>query len=312
MNIYKNLSELPDFQGTTITIGSFDGVHTAHQKILETLKASAKKANSESIVLTFHPHPRLVIKPQDKSLKLLSTVEEKIALLEQYGVQNVVFVPFSTEFSNQSPEDYIEHFLVKYFKPKLIIIGYDHQFGKDRKGNLEYLKRFSKRFNFQVVEIEKQLIDDISISSTKIRKSLEDKDLWGAERLLGHPYTLMGKVVKGQQIGRTLGFPTANLIPLENEKQVPAVGIYAVWAIVNGQRYGAMLYIGTRPTLTMFNNLTIEVNIFNFNQDIYDKIITIEFVEFIREDKKFDSLDALKEALAKDKIRAQYFLKPPM
>ncbi len=311
MRIFKNLSELPDFQHTAITIGSFDGVHAAHQKILETLIASAKKAGGESIVVTFHPHPRLVIKPQDNDLKLLNTMEEKIALLAQYGVQNVVFVSFSQDFASQSPEDYIEKFLIKNFKPSYIIIGYDHQFGKDRKGNLSLLKKYESKNNFQVIEIEKQVIDDISISSTKIRKALNDKDLWSAERLLGHPFTLIGKVVKGQQIGRTLGFPTANLMPSEKEKLIPAIGVYAVWAIVEGKRYGAMLYIGTRPTLMMFNNLTIEVNIFGFQENIYENNVTIEFVEFIREDRKFDSLDDLKLALAKDKIRAQYFLKPP-
>jgi riboflavin kinase / FMN adenylyltransferase len=311
MKVFKSLSELPDFQHTAITIGSFDGVHSGHQKIIEQLVAYAKKAGGESVLLTFHPHPRLVVNQDKNDLKLLTTVEEKIALLEKYGVQNVVFVPFSTEFANQSPEAYIEQFLVKYFRPKYVIVGYDHQFGKDRKGNFALLKKYETKGNFEVVEIEKQVIDDISISSSKIRTALIEKDLWSAERLLGHTFTLMGKVVKGQQIGRTMGFPTANLMPLEAEKLIPAIGIYAVWVTVESKRYGGMLYIGNRPTLTMFNNQTIEVNIFNFNEDIYDKIIQIDFVEFIREDKKFDNLEDLKMALGKDKIRAQYFLNPP-
>lgn len=311
MRIFNNLEALPNFQNTAITIGSFDGVHSGHQKILEKLTASAKQAGGESVVITFHPHPRLVVSGQDKKVELLSTVEEKTKLLERYGVQNVVIVPFSTEFANQSAEDYIEKFLINYFHPKFIIIGYDHRFGKERKGNIELLKKYETKGNYKVIEIEKQVIDDISISSSKIRIALADKDLWTAEKLLGHPYSMLGKVVKGQQIGRTLGFPTANLQPLEAEKLIPPIGIYAVWVDIEGKRYGGMLYIGDRPTLTMFNNVTIEVNIFNFNEDIYDKIINIELVEFLRNDKKFDNLDDLKLALAKDKISAQYYLQPP-
>jgi riboflavin kinase/FMN adenylyltransferase len=311
MKVFKDLTQLPDFQDTAITIGSFDGVHSGHQKILEQLNDSAKKAGGESVVITFHPHPRLVVKQSGNDLKLLTTMEEKTAYLAQYGVQNVVYVPFSKEFANQLPEAYIEQFLVKNFHPKYIIIGYDHQFGKDRKGNFELLKKQEQKLGFEVLEIEKQVVNDISISSSKIRTALINKDLWEAESLLGHRYSMMGKVTKGQQIGRTLGFPTANLMPLEAEKLLPSIGIYAVWVDVDGQRYGGMLYIGNRPTLTMFNNLTIEVNIFKFNADIYDKTINIEFVEFLRDDKKFDNLEDLTMALGKDKIRAQYFLNPP-
>lgn len=311
MRIFNNLEALPNFQNTAITIGSFDGVHSGHQKILEKLISSAQSAGGESVVITFHPHPRLVVDGQDKKVELLSTLDEKTKLLEHYGVQNVVIVPFSTDFANQSAEDYVEKFLIKYFHPKYIIIGYDHRFGKERKGSIELLKKYETKGNYKVIEIEKQVIDDISISSSKIRIALADKDLWTAEKLLGHPFSLLGKVVKGQKIGRTIGFPTANLQPLEPEKLIPPVGIYAVWVDIEGKRYGGMLYIGNRPTLTMFNNLTIEVNIFNFDEDIYEKIINIEFVEFLRNDKKFDNLDDLKMALSKDKISAQYYLQPP-
>lgn len=311
MKVYKNLSELPDFQATAITIGSFDGVHSGHQKILEQLNTAAKNAGGESVVITFHPHPRLVVNPSDDSLKLLTTVEEKIALLEKYGVQNVVIIPFSNEFANQSPTDYIEHFLIKYFKPKFIIIGYDHQFGKDRKGDIQLLKSYQSKGNFTVIEIEKQVIDDIAISSTKIRTALVSKELWSAERLLGHPYILMGKVTKGKQLGRTLGFPTANLEVLEKEKLIPAIGIYAAWTYVDAKKYGSMVYIGDRPTVNTSQTIVIEDNIFNFESDIYNKVISIEFVEYLRDDKKFDNLDDLKMALSKDKISAQYYLAPP-
>jgi riboflavin kinase / FMN adenylyltransferase len=311
MRIFNNLAELPNLQNTAITIGSFDGVHCGHQKILEKLVSAAKSCGGESVVITFHPHPRLVVKGQDKKVELLSTIDEKTKLLERYGVENVVVVPFSAAFANQSAEDYIEKFLIHYFHPRFIIIGYDHRFGKERKGDIELLRKLATKGGYEVIEIEKQVIDDISISSSKIRTALINKDLWTAEKLLGHPYNLQGKVVKGQQIGRTLGFPTANLQPLEAEKLVPPMGIYAVWVIINEKRYGGMLYIGDRPTLTMFNNITIEVNIFNFDETIYDHIISIEFVEFIRADQKFNDLEELKMALAKDKIRAQYFLNPP-
>lgn len=311
MRVFRNLSELPDFQHTAVTIGSFDGVHCGHQKILEQLLACAKKAGGESVVVTFHPHPRFVVKGDAKDLKLLTTVEEKIEWLRYFGVQNVVIVPFSEDFAVQSPDNYIKDFLVKNFNPNYIIIGYDHHFGHNREGNIDFLRKYSSKYNYEIVEIEKQVIDDISISSTKIRKSLEDKDLWAAERLLNHHYTLAGKVTKGQKIGRTIGYPTANLKVLEPEKLIPPVGIYAVWCVVEEKRYGGMLYIGNRPTIEQYSNMVIEVNIFNFDTDIYDKIVMVEFVEFIREDRKFANLDELKMALGRDKIRAQYFLNPP-
>ncbi|MFZ4544934.1 MAG: bifunctional riboflavin kinase/FAD synthetase [Saprospiraceae bacterium] len=311
MNVFNSLEDLPDFHQTAITIGSFDGVHSAHEKILQKVKRVAAGGNCESIVITFHPHPRLILNPNDNSLKLLTTKEEKIFLLKQFDLNALVFVPFSKEFANMSATEYIENFLLRYFHPKYIVIGYDHQFGKDRKGNIELLKQYAGKFNFEVIEIEKQVIDDISISSTKIRKAIDNKDLYIAERLLGHPYSIMGKVVRGKQIGRKIGFPTANVQVTEKEKLLPPIGIYAAWAIVKDIKYGSMLYIGDRPTIKDDGKVSIEVNIFDFDKDIYDEQIRIELVEFIRDDQKFDNLDELKKALEKDKIRAQYYLNPP-
>lgn len=311
MKVYTDLAQLPDFQGSVITIGSFDGVHCGHQKILQQLNSLAKEVKGESVVVTFHPHPRFVVKGKNDNLKLLTTIKEKTDLLEKSGVQNLVIVPFSEGFSNQSPEDYIENFLIKYFKPRYIVIGYDHRFGKNRKGDILLLKKYELKNNFKVVEIAKQTIDDIDISSSKIRKALENKDIQSVNQLLGHRFVLNGRVVEGQKIGRTIGYPTANIDVEDGDKQIPPFGIYAVWVFSEGEKYGGMLYIGDRPSIENHTNTTIEVNIFDFDKDVYGEYLWIEFVDFVRNDKKFDGLDALKMALMRDKLRSLYLLNPP-
>jgi riboflavin kinase / FMN adenylyltransferase len=313
MQIYNSLTQLPDFQNTVITIGSFDGVHCGHQKILEQVKSLAKEVKGESVVITFHPHPRYVIKGKDdnNSLKLITSIQEKSDLLEKSGIEHLVIVPFSEEFSQQDPADYIQNFLVKLFHPKYIVIGYDHRFGKNRGGDISLLKKHEKKDGFKVVEIEKQTIEDIDISSSKIRKALENKDIQSANQLLGHSFILHGKIVEGKKVGRTIGYPTANIEIDDKDKLVPPFGIYAVWAFLGEKKYGGMLYIGDRPTVENGTNTTIEVNLFDFDEDIYGQYLWIEFVDFIRNDKKFDGLEALKMALMRDKIRAQYLLNPP-
>jgi riboflavin kinase/FMN adenylyltransferase len=311
MQIYHSLSELPDFQNTVITIGSFDGVHNGHKKILSQVKSLAEEVKGESIVITFHPHPRFVLKGKNDDLKLITSIVEKTDLLEKCGIQHLVIVPFSDEFSQQSPEDYLTDFLIQHFHPAYIVIGYDHRFGKNRAGDIAFLKKFEKKHDFKVVEIEKQTIEDISISSTKIRKSLDNKEILNANQLLGHRFMLHGKVVKGKKVGRTIGFPTANIEVADKDKLIPPFGIYAVWAFLGEKKYGGMLYIGNRPTLKDNDNVSIEVNLFEFDDDIYDKYLWIEFVDFIRNDKKFDGLEALQMALGRDRIRAQYLLHPP-
>jgi riboflavin kinase/FMN adenylyltransferase len=302
MNVYNSLSDLPDFQNAILTIGSFDGVHAGHQKILERINQLAQKNNGESIVITFHPHPRQVIYPNDKSLRLLNSIDEKVALFEKYGVHNVVVVPFTVEFSQQSADEYIQKFLLEKFNPKYIVIGYDHKFGLNRQGDINYLKWYSKEKEFEVVEISRHDIKNIGISSTKIRNFLLEGKVNQAGNLLNHHYSMSGTVVKGQGIGKDLGYPTANIQIKNSFKLIPLGGIYAVQVIYRDQRYGGMLYIGDRPTLKEYNNQTIEVNIFDFHKDIYGEKLTIEFIDHIRGDVKFENLDGLKNQLAKDKI----------
>jgi len=302
MNVYNSLSDLPDFQNAVLTIGSFDGVHAGHQKILERINQLAQKNDGKSIVITFHPHPRQVIYPNDKSLRLLNSIDEKVSLFEKYGVDNVVVVPFTIEFSQQSADEYIQKFLLEKFNPKYIVIGYDHKFGLNRQGDIHYLKWYSKEKEFEVVEISRHDIQNIGISSTKIRNFLLAGEVSQANHLLNHPYSISGTVVRGQGIGKGLGYPTANIKIKNSFKLIPLGGIYAVQVIYRDQRYGGMLYIGDRPTLKEYDNQTIEINIFDFHKDIYGEKLTIEFVEHIRGDEKFENLAGLKDQLAKDKM----------
>jgi riboflavin kinase/FMN adenylyltransferase len=300
MNVFYSLDALPSFKNTVITIGSFDGVHSGHQSILQKVTEVAKEKQCESIVITFHPHPRLVLNPKDTSVKLLTSTEEKVALLHKFGIKNVVVVPFTTEFANQTPESYIEHFLVKYFKPQSIIIGYDHRFGTSRTGDISYLKKFESTYNYSVIEIEKQVIDALEVSSTKIRTALLKGEVEAANKLLGHRYSFTGEVVEGQKIGRTIGFPTANLEIIEQNKLLPPYGIYAVWVWFEEKRYNGMMYRGNRPVLKDHHNITIEVNILDFNQNIYGKKLSIELVKHLREDRHFETLEDLVVQLADD------------
>jgi riboflavin kinase/FMN adenylyltransferase len=300
MNVFYSLDALPDFKNSVITIGSFDGVHSGHQKILQKVTELAKAQGGPSVVVTFHPHPRLLLNPKDTSVQLLTSTEEKVALLHQYGIENVVVVPFTLDFANQTPEHYIEQFLIKYFNPRSIVIGYDHRFGTNRTGDISYLKKYESKHHFEVIEIEKQLIDTLEISSTKIRKALLAGDVESANKLLGHPFSFTGEVVEGQKIGRTIGFPTANLEIKEKNKLLPPYGIYAVWVWFEGKKYEGMMYRGNRPVLKDFDNVTIEVNILDFNQNIYGKKLKVDLVKRIREDRNFDSLEDLVVQLADD------------
>ncbi|NRB50741.1 MAG: bifunctional riboflavin kinase/FAD synthetase [Saprospiraceae bacterium] len=308
MNVFYNLEDLPEFKEAVITIGSFDGVHSGHQKIIQKVRQLAQKVGGESVIITFHPHPRLVVYPRDKSLKLITTIEEKVELFRQCGVDNLVVVPFTVAFSQQTADEYIQQFLVGRFKPRYIVIGYDHRFGLNRQGNIDYLKWHGEELGYEVVEIEKQEIQDIAVSSTKVRQALEEGDVKSAKQLLGHPFLLSGKVIQGQKIGRTIGFPTANIDVSDKHKLIPPYGIYAVKVRLEEKEFGGMLYIGDRPTLEQHTNQTIEVNIFEFSEDIYGKEITLEFVDFIRHDMRFDNLEGLQSKLAEDKLASQQAL----
>lgn len=305
MRIFYNLDHLPIFRNAVVTIGSYDGVHLGHQQILKKVNELAQSIHGESVVVTFEPHPRLVLQHPVSDLALLTTIDEKIKWLAHFEVNNVVVVPFNRAFAEQSPDDYIQNFLIKNFNPTYLVVGYDHRFGAKRIGDISYLKKFENQKNFKVIEIEKQLIDDIAVSSTKIRHALEAADIETATRLLNHPFTFAGVVVEGQKIGRTIGFPTANIDVKSRHKLVPPFGIYAVWIWVNGSRHQGMLYRGNRPTLKEHQNITIEVNILDFQQDIYGQEVMVELVQFIRFDKKFDSLEALQNALAQDEIETR-------
>ncbi len=301
MNVYYNLSELPDFNNAVVTIGSFDGVHTGHQRILERVNQIAGAVEGESIVITFHPHPRRVIYPDQNDLKLLSTINEKVELLDRFRIDHVVVVPFTKAFSQQTPEAYIKEFLFEKFKPACLVIGYDHRFGKDRAGDINYLKKFKNQTDFEIVEIKKQEVEDITVSSTKIRKALDKGDITTANHLLNYFYSLSGIVVHGQGVGETIGFPTANVEVQDQHKLIPADGIYAVRVYHQNTRYKGMLYIGTRPVLKNHHNRTIEVNVFDFDKSIYGDPIKIEFIKKLRNDLPFEKMELLQEQLLVDK-----------
>ena len=309
MQVHHDLNELPSFRNAVITIGSFDGVHAGHQQIIGQLNDLAKRYEGESVLITFHPHPREVIYPRDESLQLLTTTDEKILLLDQLGIDHLVVVPFSVEFSQLRADEYVENFLYTHFKPACVVIGYDHRFGLNRQGDISYLRWFGLKLGFEVVEIEKQKVDNLAVSSTKIRKALAKAKVGKAARFMNHYFMLSGTVVSGDKIGSKLGFPTANLEIAKPQKLIPPDGVYAVWAHYQGRRYGGMLYIGSRPTLPDKKNRAIEVNLFNFNKDIYGDRLRLELVCHIRGDQEFIGLDALKEQLAKDKVASEKALK---
>ncbi len=304
MNIFRNIKELPHFKNAVITIGSFDGVHTGHQKILSRVKSLAEELGGESIVITFYPHPRQVVDPSGQEMSILNTLDEKLDLLRKFGIKNVVVTPFSFEFSRQAPREYIENFIISCFNPKYIVIGYDHRFGLNRSGDIELLKEYEETNGLKVIEIPKQEIDDITISSSKIRKALLSGDIQEANLFLNQPYVLTGKVVHGDKLGSKLGFPTANLQIEEKEKLIPSEGVYAVTIEIDEMLFEGMMYIGKRPTVTNQSNVSIEINIFDFDQNIYDRTIRIQILKHLRSDIRFNSLEDLKSQLKVDEKNA--------
>ena len=301
MQIHHDIEHLPGFKRGVITFGSFDGMHLGHLQLIDKMKSIALKKKGEVVVVTFHPHPRRVIYPSDKSLRILSTKEEKIELFKNVGIDHLVFCPFTIEFSQWHPDEYISKFIIQKFKPKFIVIGYDHRFGLGRAGNIDYLKASSHAGEFEVIEIEKQMVDRILISSTRIRNYLLESNIQTANKLLGHPYIMTGKVVQGHRIGEKLGYPTANLELPDALKLIPPEGIYACYVIVFGQRYGGMLYIGKRPTVSSQGKRSIEINIFDFNEDIYGESIQVEVLKYMRPDATFTNIEGLKAQLDLDK-----------
>lgn len=308
MVIVEGHQDIPHIAHAVVTSGTFDGVHYGHQKILKKIVETAKSLHGKSVVLTFWPHPRFVLFPDDKTLKLLTSFEEKAQLLAQVGIDYLVKIEFTKTFSRLSSESFIQDMLVDQLKTEKLIIGYDHRFGRNRSGSFEYLKENSQRFGFDVEEIPRQDIDDVGVSSTKIRQALSHGQVNLATEYLGRNYSLIGTVVQGKKIGTTLGFPTANIDVQESSKLIPKDGVYAVRAKVGDQWYKAMVNIGIRPTVGGLDRV-IEAHLFDFDQEVYQQKIQIEFVHRLRNEKKFDSLDDLKIQLQKDKISSLSFLK---
>lgn len=310
MKVYHSTEQMPVFRNAVVTIGTFDGVHIGHQQILTQLKQEAARIHGETVIVTFHPHPRKVVAAGQTPVFLINSIEEKIELLEKNGIDNLVIVPFTEAFSQQSPEEYIEYFLIEKFHPHTVIIGYDHRFGKGRKGDYKLLEEYSARLGFDLKEIPAHVIDNSTVSSTRIREAILGGDIEQARSLLGYDFFFEGKVVEGNKLGRTLGYPTANLQVAMEEKLVPGNGVYAVTvALPSGEVKHGMMNIGVRPTVDGTKRM-IEVNIFDFNEDIYGSIIRVYVKKYLRGEQKFNGLDALKQQLAIDKENSLQFFTP--
>ncbi len=303
MKIYHTLDDFSRLDYAVVTSGTFDGVHLGHQKILTRVKEIAEKNSGETVVITFWPHPRLVLKPDDRTLKLLNTFEEKAELLKGQGIQHLLRIPFTKEFSQLSSSDFIRNILVEKIGTRKLVIGYDHRFGKNREGSFDELKLNGPKFGFELEEIPRQDIDHIAVSSSQIRRALEVGDVSAAEHLLGRPYSLSGRVIKGDRLGRMLGFPTANIDIDSHYKLVPVDGIYAARVTHEHQVFDGMLYIGNRPTVDGAKK-SIEVNIFDFEKEIYGEALKVTLESLLRIDSKFKGLDELKIQLHKDKEMA--------
>lgn len=331
MQVHRSINNLPRFKNSVVTIGTFDGVHLGHQQIIKQLKEEAEKINGETIIITFHPHPRSVIKTATP-VYLLTTLEEKISLLASFGIDHLIVVPFDKNFSEQTPEEYVVNFLFEKCRPHTLIIGYDHRFGKNRAGDYHLLERFGKELGFSVKEIPEQLINDITVSSTRIREALLAGEIETANSYLGYNYFFEGMVVDGNKLGRTLGYPTANIIIHDEDKLVPANGIYVAEAEINvpstgngqqltvetidtglqravhsAQLLQGMMSIGVRPTING-KDRTIEMNIFNFSEDIYGRTMKVFVCKYLRSEEKFNTLEELVKQIDIDKQNSlQYF-----
>ena len=303
MQVHKDIDQLPRFRNAVITIGTFDGVHTGHQQIIKQMREEAQKISGETVIITFDPHPRKIVH-SESSLKLLTTLEERIELLERIGVDHLVVTPFTKEFSELSAEEYIKEFLVQRFHPKTIIIGYDHRFGKGRLGDYKLLEQLAPNFDFTVREIPEKVLNEVAVSSTRIRQSLLEGDPETANDLLGYEFFFAGKVVTGDKLGRELGYPTANIQINSADKIIPGNGIYAVTLTIQNhsmQLFKGMMSIGTRPTVNG-KDRRVEVNIFNFDEEIYGTNLKVYLRCFIRKEEKFEGLDALRKAIDQDKV----------
>ncbi|KAF2514546.1 bifunctional riboflavin kinase/FAD synthetase [Flavobacterium foetidum] len=306
MKLFNSINDFQSAKKTILTLGTFDGVHIGHKKILERITQQTENGKYESLVLTFFPHPRMVL--QEKSeIRLLNTISEKTKLLEKTGIENLVIHPFNENFSRLTAEEFVHSILVDQFKIHKIIIGHDHRFGRNRTANIDHLIAFGAAYGFEVEQISAQEIQDVSVSSTKIRKALQEGNMALANEYLGYNYFLTGKVVKGKQLGRTIGFPTANIAIEEEYKLIPKTGVYAVKATIEGETVFGMMNIGFNPTVNG-ERQTIEVHLFDFDKDIYDQEIEVSLLQYIREEQKFGSVELLKNQLAQDRLSALAFI----
>lgn len=303
MKIYHGVEEFNKLNYAIVTSGTFDGVHIGHQKIINRLKEIAKLNQGETVLITFWPHPRFVLNPDDDSLKLLSTFEEKASYLKKQGIDHLVKIEFTKKFSQLSSEEFIRNVLVDKIGTKKLVIGYDHRFGKNREGSFEHLKENASTYGFEVEEISRQDIDDVGVSSTKIRQALENGEIRTANEFLGRQYSMAGEVIHGEQLGRSIGFPTANLFVKEKFKLIPADGVYAVEVMYKSHLYKGMLNMGYRPTVGG-RSKTLEVNIFDFDHTTYGEELRIFFIEHIRKEVKFNNTEELRNQLLHDRHTA--------
>jgi len=306
VKVYTDINNIGEIKKPFVTTGTFDGVHFGHRVILNRLIKQAKAEGGESVLLTFYPHPRMILYPEDKSLKLLTSQPEKIKLLEKLGVEHLIIIPFTIDFSRMKALEFVRNILVNKIGVHKLIIGYDHQFGRNREGSLKELEEYAPLYNFEIEEIPAQDIDEVKISSTKIRKALANGDIKTADEYLGYEYPISGEVITGNKIGRSIGFPTANIQYNNHYKLIPANGVYAVEVGYKGDLFKGMMNIGRRPTINNQDaGMTMEVHIFDFDQDIYNKVITVLMRKRIRDEVKFKNLDKLRIQLIKDKVTVE-------
>ena len=302
MKIHRDLTNFRAVN-PVLTIGTFDGVHLGHRKIIERLNKLAEKIGGESVIFTFDPHPRKVVAPNETNLRILTTLDEKIQLFEKSGIDHLIIFPFTPEFAELTYQQFVEQVLVGQIHTKYLVVGYDHKFGKDRQGGFEFLRKCADRLGFQIEKLDVLLMNESNISSTKIREAVQNGNFDTANSFLGYTFALHGTVVEGQKLGRKIQFPTANVEASDPDKIIPGYGVYAVDAVVQNKTYHGMLNIGSRPTVN--NNAdhrSIEVHLFDFESDIYGEKIELLFYEKLREEQKFGSIDALKDQLAQDKL----------
>lgn len=310
MMVFNDIAQVRNIPNAVVTIGTFDGVHIGHQAIFRKMRKLAENIDGQTVVVTFSPHPRQVLNIDSSNLRFICTEEEKLKRFEQFGIDNVVVIKFTKEFARTPSDEFIKDFIIERIKPSYIVVGYDHHFGKNRMGDFELLSKLGQQFNFKVERVEAQDVDEVAVSSTKIRHALAIGDVATANRLLGYPYSVTAEVVRGNMIGRTIGFPTANLELPKEYRLINNAGVYTCLVDLNGTTYKAMANIGKRPTIgdRDDDNFIIEVNIFDFDQDIYGQHITVRFLDRIRSEVKFNGLEELKTQLNQDRERAKMML----